>query len=70
MTGVWPTKQRINYSSLMLYHTIINSGKDRLVKQIIHKQRALKHKNTFYEKVRTIAEELNIKLEAVVIMKS
>ena len=27
------------------------------------------HQNTFYEKVRTIAEELNIKLEGAVIMK-
>ena len=34
-TGVWPTEQRINYSSLMLHH-IINSSKDRLAKQIIH----------------------------------
>ena len=28
-------EQRTNYSSLMLYHNIINSSKDRLVKQII-----------------------------------
>ena len=33
--GVWPAEQRINHSSLMLYHNIINSSKDRLVKQII-----------------------------------
>ena len=31
-TGLWPAEQRINYSSLMLYHNIINSSKDRLVK--------------------------------------
>ena len=68
-TGVWPAEQRINYSSLMLYHNIINSSKDRLVKQIIQEQRAQNHSNTFYDKVRTIAEELNIKLEKAVIMK-
>ena len=28
-TGVWPAEQRINYSSLILYHNIINSSKDR-----------------------------------------
>ena len=67
--GVWPAEQRINYSSLMLYHNIINSSKDRLVKQIIQEQRAQNHQNTFYEKVRTIAKELNIKLEAAVTMK-
>ena len=53
----------------MLYHNIINSSKNRLVKQIIQKQGVRNHQNTFYEKVRTIAEELNIKLEAAVIMK-
>ena len=59
--GVWPAEQRINYSSLMLYHNIINSDNDRLVKQIIQEQRAQNHSNTFYDKVRTIAEELNKK---------
>ena len=34
-TGIWPAEQRINYSSLMLNHNIVNSSKDRLVKQII-----------------------------------
>ena len=53
----------------MLYHNITNSSKDRLVKQIIQEQRAQNQQNTFYEKVRTIAEELNIKLEVAVTMK-
>ena len=53
----------------MLYHNIISSSKNRLVKQIILEQRAQNHSNTFYDKVRTIAEELNIKLEKAVIMK-
>ena len=68
-TGVWPAEQRINCSSLMLYHNIINSSKDGLVKQIMQKQRAQNHQNTFYKKVMTIAEKLNIKLEAAVTMK-
>ena len=67
--GVWPAEQRINYSSLMLYHNIINSNKDRLVKQIIQEQRAQNHQYTFYEKVGTIAQELNIKLKAAITMK-
>ena len=53
----------------MLYHNIISCSKDRLVKQIIQDQKAQNHQNTFYEKVRTVTEELNIKLEAVVTMK-
>ena len=68
-TGVWPAEQTINYSSLMLYENIINSTKDRLVKQIIQEIRAQNHQNTFYEKVRAISEELSIKLEAAVTMK-
>ena len=66
--GIWPAEQRINYSSLMLYHNIINSSKCTLVK-LIQEQRAQNHSNTFYVKVRTIAEELCIKLEKAVIMK-
>ena len=31
-TGVWPSEQRRNYGSLMLYRNIINSSQDRLVK--------------------------------------
>ena len=54
-TGVWPAEQRINYSSLMLYHNI-NISKDRMVKQIIQEQRAQNHQNNFYEKVRIIAK--------------
>ena len=54
---------------MMLYHIIINSSNYRLIKQIIQEQRARNHSNTFYDKVRTIAEELNIKLEKGVIMK-
>ena len=53
----------------MLYHNIVNSSKDRLIKQIIQEKRARNHSNTFYDKVRTIAEELNIKLEKAVIMR-
>ena len=55
-TGVWPAEQIINYNSLMLYHNIISSSKNRLVKQIILEKRARNHSNTFYDKVRAIAE--------------
>ena len=53
----------------MLCPNIINSTKDGLVKQIIQGKTAQNHQNTFYEKVWTIAEELNIKFEEAVIMK-
>ena len=63
---VWLAEQRISYSSFMLYHNIINSSKDRLAKEMIQEQRAQNHQNNFYEKVRRIIVELNIKLEAAV----
>ena len=68
-TGVWPAEQRINYSSLMLYHNIINSSKDRLAKHRIQEQRVQNHQHIFYKKVRAIAKEFNIKLEVAVTMK-
>ena len=40
-----------------------------MVKQIVQEQGAQNHQNNFYGKVRTIAEELNIKLEVAVAMK-
>ena len=65
-TGVWSAEQRINYSSLMLYHNIINSSKDRLARQKTQEQRVQNDQSTFYEKVRTTAEE---KLETGTTMK-
>ena len=53
----------------MLYHNIINSSKDRLVKQIPKNKEGKTTKTPMHEKVRTIAEEINIKLEAAVTMK-
>ena len=66
---VWLAEQRISYSSFMLYHNIINSSKDRLAKEMIQEQRVQNHQNNFYEKVRRIIVELNIKLEAAVTIK-
>ena len=68
-TRVWSAGQRINYGSLMLNRNIINSSKDKLVKQIMQEQRAQNQLDIFYGRVRAIAEELNIKLEAAVTMK-
>ena len=42
-TGVCPAEQIINCNSLMLYHNIINSSKDILVKQLIQEQRMQNH---------------------------
>ena len=50
----------------MLYHNVLNSSKNKLGIQTVQGQRAQNQQNTFYKNMRTIAEVLNIKLEAAV----
>lgn len=50
----------------MLYHNVLNSSKHKLGIQTVQGQRAQNQQNTFYKNMRTIAEVLNIKLEAAV----
>ena len=45
-TGMWPMIDRINYSTLMYYHSIMNSEK-RLVKEIVIQQEQKHLPNTF-----------------------
>ena len=37
-TGMWPAKERIEYSTLMLIHSIINSNKKTISRKIILEQ--------------------------------
>ena len=37
-TAIWPPKERIEYSTLMLIHSIINSNKERISQKIILEQ--------------------------------
>lgn len=50
----------------MLYHNVLNSSKHKLGIQTVQGQRAQNQQNTFYKNMKTIAEVLNIKLEAAV----
>ena len=74
-TGVWPAEQRMNYSSLMLQLVYISQYKQQpgyiAQTNIIYTRTnsTQNHSNTCYDKGRTIAEELNIKLEKAAIMK-
>ena len=58
-TGKWPIAERIQYSTLMFHHSIINS-KERLVTDVILEQEDKHHQNTFYHKVLSIGKELRI----------
>ena len=46
-TGTWPANQRIQYSTMMLYHNIMDSD----------------HKKTMISKVQQIAQEIGLKLK-------
>ena len=48
--GKWPAKERIEYSTLMLIHSIINSNKERI--SIILEQRKKGIPNTLYERAK------------------
>ena len=38
-TGIWPAKERIECSTLMLIHSIINSNRERISQKIILEQK-------------------------------
>lgn len=58
-TGQWSIKWRLVYRKLMLYHNIMTSEDDRLVKGVIEQQKG--KKGSFYEDVQVLGEELNLK---------
>ena len=59
-TGIWPIKERIEYSTMMLFHSIMNSDDERISKKKIEQQQKEKLKNTIYERVKDIVKELAI----------
>ena len=55
---MWPIKERIEYSTMMLFHSIMNSDDERISKKIIEQQQKENLKNTMYKRVKDIAKEL------------
>ena len=51
-TGIWPAKERIEYSTLMIIHSIINSNKERISQKIILEQRKKGMTNTMYDRAK------------------
>ena len=62
-TGVWPIREKIEYGILTLYHNLMNSDVDRLVKLAVMEQRDERIERSFYAKVEKIAESLDVSLE-------
>ena len=42
-TGTWPANQRIQYSTMMFYHNIMNSDYKRIARRILAKQQQEHH---------------------------
>ena len=51
-TGIWPAKEEIEYSTLMIIHSIINSNKERISQKINLEQRKKGMTNTLYERAK------------------
>ena len=58
-TGIWPVMARINYATLMLFHSVINSN-NRLATDIVLQQEKSNLSNTFYQRVSEIGRLLDI----------
>ena len=64
-TGTWPANQRIQYSTMMLYHNITNSGQKRIARKILVAQTKSNNKNTMISKVQQMVQEIGVKLKNV-----
>ena len=65
-TGIWPAKERTEYSTLMLIYSIINSNKERISQKIILEQRKKEMPNTLYERAKEIGETIGMNIDQAV----
>ena len=63
-TGIWPAKEYLQYSTMMLYHSIINSEEERITKNIVKEQRKYNLQQTFYSRVHSISKETGVDIKA------
>ena len=64
-TGIWPIVGRIEYSTMMLFHSVMNLDDERISKKIIEQQQKEKLNNAMYERVKDVAKELEINIAKV-----
>ena len=62
-TGTWLANQRIQYSTMMLYHNIMNSDHKRVTRKILAEQAKSDHKNTMISKVKQRVQEIGLKIK-------
>ena len=61
-TGMWTMEARINYKKLMLYHNIMNSDDNRLIKNIVIEQKRCLRPGTWYHSITKIIQKYSIEL--------
>ena len=61
--GAWPSKQRIQYSTMMLYYNIMNSDHKIVARKILAEQTKSSHKNAMILKVQQIAQDIGVKIK-------
>ena len=59
-TGTLTVEARIHYKKLMLYHNIINSDDERIVKKVILLQRETPRKGTWYSGIEVLLKKYDI----------
>ena len=63
-TGIWLAKEYLQYSTMMVYHSIINSEEERIAKKIVKEQRKYTLQQTFYSRVNSISKDTEVDLKA------
>ena len=58
-TGKWPAAERIQHSTFMFYHSIINS-EECLVTDVVLEQEDKHYQNTFFQRISLTRKELRI----------
>ena len=62
-TGIWTVDYQLVYNRLMLYHNIINSREDRVVKNVILELQKHWVKDSWVEKIKEDAKRIGIELD-------
>ena len=68
-TGISQAKEKTEYSTLILIHSIINSNKERISRKIILEQRRKGMPNTLYERAKEIGQSIGMNIDQAGKMK-
>ena len=70
-TGVWPLSEKLGYSLLMMYHSIMNSDDNRIAKKVLEEQeRSGEEEGTVYGRVVKTARNIGVNIAGIKTSKS